>query len=63
MKTIDAVQHILDTTGMSKYALAKSIGLTPPSVDQYLKGVRMSQPTADKFFTVYNIKVTDAWQK
>ncbi|AFV51110.1 DNA binding protein [Vibrio phage VPMS1] len=59
MKTIEAVQHVLETQGITKYRLAMSLGLAPVSINQYLRGTCMSQATADKFKQVYGITVTD----
>ena len=60
MKTKTAVAHVLKHYRLSKYALAMSMGATPPSVEQWLRRTRMSKPYADKFYTLYKIQITDA---
>lgn len=62
MKTKQAVQLVLDTKGLSKYALAQSLGAYPISVNQWLRGTRMSQPFADKFEELYGITIDDTFR-
>ena len=38
MKLNEAIQEILDTTGYSKYKLAKHLGVEPISIDNMLRG-------------------------
>lgn len=61
MKTAEFVRTIL-ASGITKYRLAKSLGLAPVSVNQYLRGTRMSRATANKVLEVYNISITDVFE-
>lgn len=52
----------------SMYALAKSLsgdGLTvqPIQIKNYIEGTRMSKKVADRFHEVYDIVITDAFNK
>jgi predicted transcriptional regulator len=59
MKTSDAVAKVLLERGLSKYALAKSLNVFPVSINQWLKGTRMSERIADEFERLYKIKITN----
>ena len=60
MLTKDAVFRVLSTEGISKYRLAKEIGVQPIMIDNYLDhGTRMGVATAKKFTEVYAIEVDD----
>jgi len=62
MLTAEAVQEVLWRTGLSKYALAKSLGLvSSTSINQYLRGTRMSAEVADRFFNEYEIVIDDTF--
>lgn len=61
MNTHDAVLHVLKEEGISKYRLAKVIGVQPIMIDNYLFKTRMRQATADKFETAYGIKIDDVY--
>lgn len=61
MTTQEAVEHVLKTTGMTKYALAKSIHVTPTSITQYLKGTRMSEKPAMRFTIMYGVEISDVY--
>lgn len=62
MKTQDAVQAVLDREELSKYRLAKDLGVvSSTSVNQWLHGTRMSQDVAKRFESLYNIKISDAY--
>ena len=61
LTTKEAVQVLLDS-GMSKYRLAKNLGLAPTSINQYLKGTKMSEATAKVVKAEYNITVTDCFK-
>lgn len=64
MNTREAVMVVLLREGISKYRLAKNLGIQPIMVDNYLgpKSTRMSKPTADKFTSLYNIEISDVYQ-
>lgn len=57
--TKEAIEFIIDTYGTTKYKLAKELGASPPSVNQWLKKTRMSKPYADLIFELYDITITD----
>lgn len=64
LTTKSAVLYVLKEKGISKYALAKSVGRNPIMVDFWIrekKPSRMSKPTADKFTEVYGIIITDIY--
>lgn len=62
MKTKDAVQAVLDREGLSKYRLAKDLGVvSSTSVNQWLRGTLMSTDVAAKFEELYKIKISDAY--
>lgn len=61
LTTKEAVMHVLNKTGMTKYALAKSLDLAPVSVNQYLRNTRMSVDTAVRFYSLYSIKIKDMY--
>ena len=62
MKTQDAVQVVLDREGLSKYRLAKDLSVvSSTSVNQWLHGTRMSQDVANRFESLYKIKISDAY--
>lgn len=60
MLTKDAVQTVL-SQGFTKYALAKQLGCNPVSINQWLRGTRMSAVYADKVELLFNITVTDTY--
>ena len=62
MNTKRAVQWALGHHGLSKYAFAKSLGAYPVSVNQWLRGTRMSEAFADKFEESYGIKINDTFR-
>ena len=62
MKTKEAVEHVLATKGLSKYALAQSLGAYPISVNQWLRGTRMSEPFAEQFEEIYGITIDDTFR-
>lgn len=62
MKTKEAVQVVLDREGLSKYRLAKDLGVvSSTSVNQWLHRTRMRQDVANRFESLYNIKISDAY--
>ena len=61
MNTADAVQFVLDMTELSKYRMAKELGLaSATSINQWLRGTRMSEEFATKFEALYGVKIDDA---
>lgn len=62
MNTSEAVQEVLQTTGLSKYALAKSLDVaSSTSVNQWLRGTRMSDTVAERFKEKYGITIDDSF--
>lgn len=58
MTSIEAVQCLL-SMGLSKYAIAKSIGAFPVSVDQWLAGTRMSIKYITKMKEIHGLTIND----
>ena len=62
MNTQEAVERILDEENITKYRMAKDLGIASSiSVKGWLRGTRMSTRVAAKFNEVYNIKISDAY--
>jgi predicted transcriptional regulator len=62
VNTADAVREVLRRENLSKYRLAKELRLaTSSSINQYLRGTRMSESTAQRFFELYGIAVHDTF--
>ena len=61
MKTRDAVIHVLKEEGISKYKMAKDIGVQPIMINHYLNKCRMRQDTANRFQLVYGIEIDDVY--
>ena len=62
MKTSQAIVQVL--TGKdapSKYALPKALDVRPIMIDHYLNGSRMKQKNADKFESLFGIKLSDVY--
>ena len=59
MTLIEAIHEILETTKMSKYALAKSLGVQSIMVDHMLKGrsKAVNIAIADNLLTTYHMKI------
>lgn len=62
LNTSVAVSLVLDTKELTKYGLGKSLGMSATSVEQWLKGTRMSRKTADKFNELYDIEINDVYE-
>ena len=54
---------ILLGRGLTKYRIATRLGMAPVSVNQWLKGIKMSTRTAEKFKTTFGIEITDAFSR
>jgi len=63
MTTKEAVTHVIkEGLVQSKYSLAVHIlNVQPIMISNYLKKVRMSTKTADKFELAFDIHITDAY--
>jgi len=62
MKTAVAVYYVLNLCeGLTKYRMAKDLGMaSATSVNQWLRGTKMSEATATKFEDLYGVKIDDA---
>lgn len=61
MQTKEAIEFVLNTKTITKYALAKSLGVAPVSVNQWLRGTRMSASKAELFKKVYLIEIENSY--
>ena len=62
MNTKDAVAEVLRQPGLNKYQLAKSLGMaSSTSINQWLRGTRMSASTALSFQLEYGITIDDCY--
>ena len=61
MKTTEAVTYVLSVTELTKYRMAKELGLvSATSINQWLRGTKMSEAFAVKFEELYGVKIDDA---
>jgi len=59
--TVEAVEYVLGLTDLTKYRMAKELGMaSATSVNQWLRGTKMSEATAAKFEELYGVEVNDA---
>lgn len=59
--TTEAVEYVLCLTDLTKYRMAKELGLaSATSINQWLRGTRMSEEFAKKFEELYGVEVNDA---
>lgn len=59
--TIEAVEYVLGLTDLTKYRMAKELGLaSATSINQWLRGTKMSEASAKKFEELYGVEVNDA---
>ncbi len=61
MQTKEAVEFVLNAKGLTKYALAKSLKSAPVSVNQWLRGTRMSASKAMLFKQLYFIEIENVY--
>lgn len=61
MQTKEAVEFVLNAKGLTKYALAKSLNAAPVSVNQWLRGTRMSASKAKLFKKLYFIEIENTY--
>jgi len=59
LTTKEAISKLI-ADGMSKYAIAMMLGLSPIMISNYLAKSRMSSPTAYKMYVYFGIVITDA---
>lgn len=63
MKTKDAVALVLEQEQLSKYRLAQMLDMAGVvSVNQWLRGTCMSEKTANKFYQLFNIRISDVYE-
>lgn len=60
MKTNQAIEYLLRTYGWSKYKLAQIIGCAPASIDQWLRGTKMSAPYREIVKSKFGIEIHDS---
>ena len=58
MTSVEAIQNLV-ARGLSKYAIAKSLGAFPVSIDHWLSGVKMSEKYKLKMKKRWGINVDD----
>lgn len=62
MTSQEAIKYILNTgLAQSKYALAKMFGVQPITIDNWLKGSKMSIKIADIMTFMFDICITDIY--
>ena len=59
MTSAEAIQNLV-SRGLSKYAIAKSLGAFPVSVDHWLNGVKMSEKYRVKIEVLWGLHVDDS---
>lgn len=62
MRTKEAVEYLI-STGLTKYRIAKTLGITPVSINQYLNGTKVSAKTAGLFKSHFSIDISDAFKR
>lgn len=60
MTTAQAVNYVLVREGLSKYRLAKILGCAPVSVNQWLRGTKMSDFYKHSMFNTFGVKIDDS---
>lgn len=60
MQTKEAVEYLIGK-GLTKYRIAKTLGITPVSINQYLNGTKASEKTAKLFETHFGIIISDVF--
>lgn len=55
----EAIEVVLATRGITKYAIAKRIGRTPSMINRYLEGVNASPEVADRILVNFGISITE----
>lgn len=63
MNTRDAVSEVLRRNpGLTKYRMAKDLDIaSASSINTWLRGTRMSKAVAERFESLYGIKVDDSY--
>lgn len=64
MTSQESVELLLEVGVVkSKYELAACLGVQPIQIDGFIKGARMSAPVALSMFVMFDIRVTDVFDK
>lgn len=59
MTTKEAIEHEL-SKGITKYRIAQLLHCAPVSVNQWLRGTKMSDMYKDKFKEVFGVEIDDS---
>ena len=59
MNTKEAVQKVLDDNNFSKYELAQRLTCAPVSIDQWLRGTKMSIGYRNIFLDKFGVEIND----
>lgn len=59
MNTQQAVAFVLEMHDITKYRLAQQMSAAPVSVNQWLKGTKMSPANIKLFNDLYNVEIKD----
>jgi ribosome-binding protein aMBF1 (putative translation factor) len=62
MTMYEALVHLVNDKGMSRYYIAKRMQVQPIMVRHWLNGTRPRQETADRFAELFDIKVTNIYK-
>lgn len=69
MTTVEAIKFVRDHFGIaSMYAMSKDLSdenltVQPIQISRYLKGHKMSQKVADRFFETYGVVINDPYKR
>lgn len=58
MTAADAVNKLIKQ-GYTKYRIGKSIGVSPTSIEQYLRGTKPTKAIAERFKAIHGIEITE----
>ena len=61
LTTQQAINKLVNEDKMTKYAVAKSLGVSVSSINQWLTRTRMSEKAAKRMAKVYGVKITDVY--
>jgi ribosome-binding protein aMBF1 (putative translation factor) len=62
MTMYEAVVHLINDRGLSRYYIAKRMQIQPIMVRNWLNGTRPRQETANRFAELFNIKITNVYR-
>ena len=58
----EAIIHLVNDRELSKYRIAKELGVQPIMINKYLDGSRPRQGAADRMEDTYGIEVTNVYK-